>query len=203
MRQLGVIALILVLSLGTSCRKGDDDPFFSFQTRKNRLTGEWKLDQYKVFSDHGPILSIRYAADTGLIYLLPDSSTYQRPFQWTMSFDSDGGYVSEQRERFPADSSASDTSFTVITTESGTWKFTGGNDVPQRSELLFQEEEMTVERTDQGSNINVVTVNGPLEGEVYTIDRLANKELWLSYVTRTNYAFFSELDSVSVRFTKE
>lgn len=203
MRHSLVIALLGVLMVFPSCRKGDDDPFFSMRTRKNRLTVEWKVDRYSVFSDHGPILSIRYAPDTGLIYILPDSSSYQRPFQWKLSFDSDGGYVSERRERYPADSSLADTSFTVITKESGTWKFTGGNDVPQRSELLFQEEEMTVERTDQGSNINVVTITGPLEGQVYSIDRLANDELWLSYVTRTNYAFFSELDSVSVRFVKE
>lgn len=41
-----ILILLPVLSFAiivNSCKKGEDDPFFSFKTRKQRLVGEWQL----------------------------------------------------------------------------------------------------------------------------------------------------------------
>src|SRR5688572_16681076 len=35
--------IIIVILLIAACKKGEDDPAFSFRTRKNRLCGEWRL----------------------------------------------------------------------------------------------------------------------------------------------------------------
>ena len=35
-----------LLFIDTGCRKGEDDPFFSFRSRKNRLCGKWKMVEY-------------------------------------------------------------------------------------------------------------------------------------------------------------
>lgn len=38
-----ISALILLLSVFNSCKKGEDDPFLSLRTRTQRLTGTWTL----------------------------------------------------------------------------------------------------------------------------------------------------------------
>jgi len=48
------ILLILFVSFTTiiaisSCKKGEDDPFFSFLSRKARVTGDWKIDYFESF----------------------------------------------------------------------------------------------------------------------------------------------------------
>jgi len=43
---LGTI-FILALLIG-SCKKGEDDPFFSLHTRKARLAGDWKMTEGKI-----------------------------------------------------------------------------------------------------------------------------------------------------------
>jgi len=35
-----------LLFIDTGCRKGEDDPFFSFRSRNNRLCGKWKMVEY-------------------------------------------------------------------------------------------------------------------------------------------------------------
>ncbi|MBK6338908.1 MAG: hypothetical protein IPF63_04710 [Bacteroidetes bacterium] len=43
------IAILLFILIGlNSCRKGPEDPFFSFITRKNRLANEWKAATYTI-----------------------------------------------------------------------------------------------------------------------------------------------------------
>ena len=194
---------MLLFGLGLpACRKSEDDPFLSLRTRKNRLTGEWKVERYEKFTDHGAIRWIRYQKDTGLIYQRVDSSTYSRPFTWSFTFKGDGSYRSEKREDFPADSSESGNAYSLYTTENGEWKFTGGNGVPNKSEVVFLTEEVLKARSDQGSNIDIVSVSDPVNGEVYKINRLSNKELWMSYAFRTSFPFYSERDSLIVRFLK-
>ncbi len=198
-----LIAILLLGMIVPACKKGDEDPFLSLRTRKNRLTGDWKVEQYEKYSNYGPIRSIRYVTDSGLVFLKEDSTSYYRPFSWSLSFKGDGAYTAEMREEFPVDSSSTGNTYTVVTVEKGEWKFTGGNGVPNRSELLFLNEEVSMERSDQGSNIDIVSVSGPMKGEVFTIDRLSNKELWLSYSTRTSYPFYAETDSLVLHFVKQ
>lgn len=37
------LAILTIASITQSCKKGEDDPFFSFKSRKMRLVGEWNL----------------------------------------------------------------------------------------------------------------------------------------------------------------
>lgn len=43
MKKLICISVVFILALCTSCKKGEDDPFFTFASRKARLAGEWKM----------------------------------------------------------------------------------------------------------------------------------------------------------------
>lgn len=45
--KLLLLYVILINTVILSCKKGEDDPFLSFRSRKARLTGEWKLDYGK------------------------------------------------------------------------------------------------------------------------------------------------------------
>ncbi len=43
-----VLAILVVASSITACKKGDDDPGMSLSSRKARLAGEWKVDSYEL-----------------------------------------------------------------------------------------------------------------------------------------------------------
>jgi hypothetical protein len=197
---LGIGVALMVLP---GCKKGEEDPFFTLRSRKQRLTGSWELETYERNLNVGKIRQVTFSSDDGLTYLFEDSSQVSRAFTWTISFNNDGEYRSEEREEFPADSSSGDQPFTYITEQNGAWKFTGGNDVPNRSQLILLVEEIAIQQTDLGSNIQIETFSDPIEGKVYTIDRLSHEELWLSYAVRRATPFTEELDSLVVKFRKD
>jgi len=201
MRKLGILTLIAIMTLPT-CRRAEDDPFFTIQSRKSRLTGDWTVERFELYRNYGGIREVAYVKDSNIVYMRADSSTFSRSFSWTIQFESDGAYTSEQIETFPADSSTAGNSFMLTSREKGEWKFTGGNGEPNKSMLLLLAEAYESERSDQGSNIDIVTVSGPVDGEVYSLDRLANDELWMSYSRTVNHPFYSETDSLVLRLSK-
>lgn len=48
-----LLALIILIPAG-SCKKGEEDPFISFRSRKKRITGRWNYTSYKL--DNEPSL---------------------------------------------------------------------------------------------------------------------------------------------------
>jgi hypothetical protein len=42
-----VLAILVVASSITACKKGDDDPGLSLSSRSSRIAGEWKVDSYE------------------------------------------------------------------------------------------------------------------------------------------------------------
>lgn len=47
MKNLLSILFLIALLAFTSCKKGDNDPFFSFYTRQARMHGDWTLAQFE------------------------------------------------------------------------------------------------------------------------------------------------------------
>jgi hypothetical protein len=185
MRQFLSIALLVAVATG-SCKKGDEDPFISLRSRKARLTGEWQVQSFDLVKNFGEVRSHRFRHDSGMVYLYEDSATVEHDFNWTISFDADGQYISTETEAFDSNDVVL---YTETRTVKGEWKFTGGNDVPKQSELLLMPTELTSQRSDQGSNIDIVTVTRPIEGQVFTIDRLSESELKFSYAVKETSPF--------------
>ncbi len=42
-----ILMAIATLAVFDGCKRGDDDPFFSFRSRKDRVTGDWKIDYFE------------------------------------------------------------------------------------------------------------------------------------------------------------
>lgn len=72
-RLSGYSILILLLSsilVFDGCKRGDDDPFFSFRSRKARVTGDWAFDtfdskvtQYFSNPDYQAVITFKLASD--------------------------------------------------------------------------------------------------------------------------------------------
>ena len=69
--NLLLFIIIIVVFTMSSCKKGEDDPFISFRSRKARITGEWNLKSgIIVIKDHG----------------LEETATYDGTYQYTPSY---------------------------------------------------------------------------------------------------------------------
>jgi len=202
MKNCLIYLLILFSIVPLSCQKGDNDPALSLRTRKNRLTGTWEIESYEFNASFGDIRSISYDPTLGLVYESADSLSYSRTFSWEMVFDGDGLYSSIKNEDFPEDSINGSEAYKLTSIEKGIWEFTGGNDSPSKSKLAFFAEENSSTRTDQGSNIDITVISNTTSAFVYDIDRLTNKELWLTYDIVQTSAFEEQTESIEIKFVK-
>lgn len=202
MRPYLTIALAFILVL-PACRKGEDDPYFSIRSRKNRMIGYWQLQSYELTRDFSEVREERYEPEDGvLVFIDEDSLEVRRKFAWDIEFNREGGYRSLQEERFTIDTVEVPFSYTQNRIIKGEWDFTGGNGEPSKSKLLLLPTEFSSTRSDQGSNIQIRTIDGQEEGMVWDIRRLSNEELWLSYERVEAVAFDQETERVEVRFIK-
>ncbi|MEX2597584.1 MAG: hypothetical protein WEC59_11700 [Salibacteraceae bacterium] len=194
---------LLLIFLMPSCRKGDEDPFLSLRTRKNRLTGNWKLESYEVSKSFGSVRSIKYDKEANEIeYIYEDSTAEVRSYSRFMEFSNNGSYTITEEERFSVDTVEVPFSYTLNSTEKGDWEFTGGNGEPSKSQLLLLPREINRSRSNEGSNVEVTIIEGPVNGELFSIDRLSNKELKLSYELIKRLAFNEEIESLEMTFVK-
>jgi len=197
-----IIAYLFVALAFWSCQKGEDDPFLSLKTRKARLVGEWKLDSYS-YSNSDGLLSQANWSDGEMTYLNVDSTELKTEFNWTITFDTEGKYESEQVEKFDADTVAGTEEYTETRIEKGEWQFSGGNSTKRKSALLLVLEEEQKTRSDQGSNVDLVTYSGLNTGALYQLNRLSKEDLWMSYSIETNFAFGSVTEELTVKFKKK
>lgn len=194
---------LVVSMLVPSCKKGEEDPYFSLRSRKNRLVGVWELDAYSLTRDFGNIRSVSFDADAGQVVIIDeDSLEVRRNFTWRIEFDREGGYKAIETERFAVDTVETPFQFTETRTTEGQWEFTGGNGEPSKSQLLLLPTVFSTTRSNQGANIQIQTIDGQIEGVLWNIDRLASNELWLGYEVVKAVAFDQETETVSLRFKK-
>ena len=195
MNRLLVILLIGVLAL-PGCKRGDEDPFFSFSSRKGRLAGEWIVSSYKWSRNFGDTTSIILGTDSMLTYSYVDSLESQTKLRWLWTFDKKGNYESEKEEFFGPKAFVNEPDSQIPYTEStihrGTWEFMGGNDEPAKSQLALLLKEVEYSRTDQGSNIILYTISAPNKAEVFSLVKLTKDELKMSYKVTQSFSFYDE-----------
>lgn len=196
---LGVILFALTMP---ACQKGDNDPYLSVRTRKNRLSGTWNLESYNLERNFGRVRSAVFDKDeAAMVYTLDDSTFYVQKYHWEMNFDREGKFVWVTNEDILGDSLDS-VAYSIETKLKGSWEFTGGNNSPAKSQLLMLTEEQSSTRSDQGSNITIETIENPVNGLIYNIDRLSNDELWIQYEVTETEAFEERTERFEARFTK-
>ncbi len=161
------LAIFMIASIFTSCKKGEEDPALSLSSRKARLTGTWKLtsanftekgqNYTNVYTFDGTILTVNYnySGWTGT-----DNSSYSL----TMTINKDNTFEIEEID---------DGDRTVT---EGYWFFAPANkdeDIKNKERVIFQ----TTKYTDDDGD--VTTYDGSTNSQVEVIDlkRLANKEI--------------------------
>lgn len=200
-------AFILLLASATllpisSCKKGENDPFFSLRTRKARLEGEWTVDKAElVYRDStitydGASINISYTDE------FKDAVSYE--MTWTFNFTREGEYSVTKVSSIPEGLYNEDEpAYELSETEAGTWQFTGGNGGSKTKEqLLLLPSSFTTERSDQGSNINTVVIENPVDGRIFNIDRLSVEDLDLMYSYTVSSAFNEYTESATIEMSK-
>ncbi len=179
-----ILTYTLILGTLFGCQKGPEDPAFSLSTRKARLTGEWKVNNFS-------------ATRTGLIqeydgesieYTVNDILTFSRSLTWSFDFAKDGSYVTIRSEQVESDSLNNAQAYTSEQIEKGVWEFSGGNDSPSKSKLVLLVEELKTTRSDQNSNVSVTTFENPRRATVYDIVGLSNEKLKIRFDEIQSYA---------------
>jgi hypothetical protein len=186
-----VFSFLLLVSIMLACQKGENDPAISLISRKSRLSGQWMVRGFE-----GESNGVKRSFDgSKMNYTVTDSITISRDYTWEFTFTKEGGYTSTTTENFPADSIANRDPFLTTIISTGDWEFTGGNNTPNKSQLLLMTTEVQRTESDKSSNVNIVATENPMTGMVYNITGLSSKEMSLSYNEVISNAFGQSINS--------
>ncbi len=194
-RKYFAIALIGICLTG--CQKGENDPLFSLQTRKARLTNEWKVSFSEttkgdtLFAFDGETESIKI----GEVELasIPSEKKY--------TFERDGRFTIDITQTFPA--GYLDTAIgsqTINTLETGTWSFAGGYGEVKNKEQLLLLPDRWERRVEGFAEVDVKTWDGQVNGRVYNLDMLKSKEMRWKYDLNSNTPIGVFIETGSIEF---
>ena len=176
-----VASIALLIPVLNSCKKGDEDPFFSIYSRKHRLCHDWKFSNYKKILQHNDSI-ISYEFDGASMKKIIGTQFYYFAATMQISFDKNGTYIWEENI-------SNDTSVYSYT-EEGSWYFTGGGDDSDTKykELLAMQKTKITEtlQTDGSTTTTNYSGSGNLDAIVYKIIKLANQEVKLESEIETN-----------------
>lgn len=176
------IGAILLIGLTNSCKKGEEDPLFSFHSRKARIAGEWTLTNIELgsktvngntvvttvtgYDGQTEVTSTTVTTSGTTVSSTVSSSSYTQQ----MTFEKDGTYTQIRSENGE------------LTTVKGTWIFlkkSKENDLKNKEAILLSE-------TSSTSQYGTTTTDG-VAGKVYILQQLKNKEMiWKIYSSSTD-----------------
>jgi len=176
MKKIFIPLYIISLCL-LSCKKGDNDPLISLQSRKARLIGEWKVSNEVITASEkylDSILNINSVFDGSkkmniIVTETPSGnktvkdSTY---YSQSLSIKKDGTYIKKIIY----------SNGTNLNITEGTWTFLGKSEKNnlKKKEAIFLTTNKTTISNGTETNVNVYT---NLDGKTIVIDQLKNKEL--------------------------
>lgn len=195
MRNIVVYILLLISFFGfDSCKKGEEDPFLSFRSRKNRVVGNWKLiGGYYEQNENtvgGSTLNMRFnLTESGahLYFSVADATYY--------------GYGSDNviyRERFEFNSDGTFTHYMKFDmdtwNEKGMWNFTGrvGESRKNKSEIVLMYNESIT------NYYGKETWSGEVNSFIYDIVELRHKKL----VLRTDWKYYDDVNQKTIYYTE-
>ena len=170
--------LIITLCL-SSCKKGDNDPFLSLQSRKARLIGEWKVTKEVIaasetYLDSNLTINSIYDGTKKMNYTVTQTPSGNKSskdstfYSQTLSIKKDGTYVQ---------SIIYYNGVNLKITE-GTWEFLGKSEINKlkNKEAIY----LTTSKTTiyNGTETNIYDYSN-LDGRTILIDQLKNNKLIL------------------------
>ncbi len=175
------VAALVIASFGfEGCKKGTNDPFLSFHSRKGRVAGDWTLKSGSG-TDVSGSSSTTWNFDGSNYSETDQSGTYTSGLKWTMTFDKDGTFKTVQ--------TATSTGMSDVVTETGTWNFTGkvGDDKNKDHIIMKTLSSQDVYTVGSSSTTSTDTYTGDnAPSQLYYIDELKNKEMIFTWDGTSN-----------------
>ena len=160
------LALISLLSL-TTCKKGEDDPLVSLRSRKERISGDWRLQSGTATYTQGAYReSYIFDGSNVTLYVAAPSyaAGYKGKYFLNLTISKDGKFTFKELLS------------NVVLEASGTWNFNVGIGNEKRKEdVLFFIDRVSAGYTNGNSLFNRTNTNF-----VYKIKELRNKKLVIS-----------------------
>jgi hypothetical protein len=115
--MLFILAItIIIIDLFSACKKGPDDPFISFRSRKDRLSGYWMISAATQCYGDSIITETDMYSNDGTVLISQGQSTFNGTYAWSYQINKDGTYTLYKNLYIPYN-----TSFNY--TENGYWYF--------------------------------------------------------------------------------
>jgi hypothetical protein len=162
-----IIVLVSIIGGNAGCKKGDEDPFISFLSRKARICGEWKVTEGRITYGSPDVDEIDYYSEDGKIIVQADHASVTGKYYWNFEIKKNGTYKIYKSVDIPYNTVYS-------TTEEGYWYFltrNKGNDKKTKECIAFQP--LTIKEdliTYEYQTCNPI---------VYDIIKLSNKQIKL------------------------
>lgn len=190
--------VLLLTSVFTACKKGENDPFLSLRSRKARISGEWTLN----YAEYVHVSTIANVTTTEAISFYDQTEVTVNSTEVSgvmanhevvsasctvkLTIEKDGTYTQVKTKN------------DEVTTTKGTWIFlkkNSENDLKNKEAILLTESSVT----SAGST----TTNTGIAGQVYTIDKLKNKEMVWKLDSETTATSTSELYEGTFEFSQD
>jgi hypothetical protein len=193
LKKFFILLIVITISVPAfiSCKKGDGDPFFSFYTRKQRLTGDWKVTKIDQTVEYKTTrVTTKFDGSKMKVDMYVTDTTVDTPygtFNYYEYFRSSTGemlYTFGKTGTYQIDEAFTDDSTFVQYTsqEKGLWYFTGGGrDSDTKTKELLGLQPTSYIFNPLNPNTYNYTYTGNNEMYVYHIYRLASKEIELHY----------------------
>ena len=94
MKKLLLIVLAVIASgiIFDACKKGPEDPFLTFRSRKERMTGKWLVNTYLYNTADSLIDNVSPKDTTSPTFGCVGTITYTKHKQYVWEFDKNGLY---------------------------------------------------------------------------------------------------------------
>lgn len=188
-----ILVLLLTFAfvfINNSCKKGTDDPAFTLQTRKSRLTGRWVMTRGNVsVTSYKPnaapfVSNFEFSGTSGFLTQSATLVAYSLDYSLSLVYEKDGDF--RVIENFNG----------ITLNGSGKWNFTSGvGGVKNKEEVLMKLEGLTSgDVFDHLFNLFSTEFS-------YKIKRLANKELVINASAKPYMNSSGEKISMSTDYT--
>jgi hypothetical protein len=166
------VAALVIASFGfEGCKKGANDPFLSFSSRKARVAGEWKVSAGSGTNVNGSSTTT-WTYDGAVWTSTTGSNSSTTNMTITMNFEKDGTYKTV--------TTTTATGYSSVETETGTWNFTGkiGEDKNKDHIVMKTLSYTEVETIGSASTTTTSTYTGDnAPTMIMYIDQLKGKEM--------------------------
>jgi hypothetical protein len=170
------VAALVIASFGfEGCKKGANDPFLSFSSRKSRMAGEWKVSAGSGTDVQGSSTST-WTYDGAVWKTTSGSTTTSTNRTITMNFEKDGTYKTV--------TTTTGTGYSNVITETGTWNFTGKVGEDKNKDHVVMRTLSSVDVTTIGSSTSTSTdtfTGDSAPSNIMYIDQLKGKEIIMTY----------------------